>query len=218
MKKKNKKLFWIGSGFLTAFVVWTLMVLFVDVAAIGPQKSRVGFSHFNELVHTLTGVNRMLYTITDWLGLIPIAVASGFAGLGLAQWIKRKSIFKVDRDILTLGGIYLIVMGVYLLFEMVVINYRPVLIEGILEASYPSSTTMLAACVIPTAMIQLKKRIKSNTLRCMAYIAMTAFTAFMVVGRLFSGVHWITDIIGGALFSIGMVILYHAVLTKTKPN
>ena len=141
MKKKNKRLFWIGAGLLAGFVLWTVLICFVDVQAIGPEGSSVGFSTMNGFIHELTGVNWFLYTVTDWLGLVPIGVAFGFAVLGLVQWIKRKSLLKVDRSILTLGGFYIVVMAVYAVFEIFVVNYRPVLINGCLEASYPSSTT-----------------------------------------------------------------------------
>jgi len=207
MKKKN---FIIAVCLLTAFALWTALVRFVDVKAIGPEGSSVGFSMLNGYFHTLTGTNTFLYNLTDWLGLVPIAAAFVFAVLGLTQWIKRKSLLKVDIDILLLGGFYLAVMAVYLLFEFVVINCRPVLIDGYLEASYPSSTTMLVLCVMPTAAMQLNKRIKKQTVKLCVIIAITAFTVFMIVGRIFSGVHWITDIIGGSLLSSGLVMMYSA--------
>lgn len=209
MKKINKKIF-IGVGFLASFVIWTLLIKFVDVRAIGPNGSSVGFAALNGFFHSLTGANMTLYTITDWLGLVPIGVAFAFAVFGLVQWIKRKSFIKVDRDILVLGAFYIAVMSVYALFEFVVVNYRPVLIYGYLEASYPSSTTMLVACVMPATIMQLVARIKNKTLRYIAATVISAFIAFMVIGRLVSGVHWITDIIGGALVSVGLVILYDA--------
>ena len=206
--KKKKRAFLTGAGFIAAFLLWTVLVSFVDLGAIGPGGSSVGFAALNGFVHELTSVNWLLYTITDWLGLVPIAVAFGFAVLGLVQLIKRKSLCKVDTDILVLGIFYIAVMTVYVLFEIVAINYRPLLIDGYLEASYPSSTTMLVMCVMPTAALQLNKRIKNTALRRFAIIAIIAFIAFMVVGRLLSGVHWITDIIGGTLFSIGIVLMY----------
>ena len=209
MKKINKKIF-IGVGFLASFVIWTLLIIFVDVRAIGPNGSSVGFAALNGFFHSLTGANMTLYTITDWLGLVPIGVAFAFAVFGLVQWIKRKSFIKVDRDILVLGAFYIAVMSVYALFEFVVVNYRPVLIYGYLEASYPSSTTMLVACVMPATIMQLAARIKNKTLRYIAVTVISAFIAFMVIGRLVSGVHWITDLIGGALVSVGLVILYDA--------
>ena len=211
MEKIRKKMFFMGAGFLGAFVLWTVLVSVVDVRAIGQNASSVGFATLNGYVHNLTGVNMFLYTITDWLGLVPIGVAFGFAVLGLVQWVGRKSLFKVDRSILALGGFYIIVLAMYIFFEIVVINYRPVLIDGYLEASYPSSTTMLVMCVMPTAMMQLHARIKSDVFRRCVLISIAAFTAFMVIGRLASGVHWLTDIIGGALVSAGLVITYASV-------
>ena len=211
MEKIRKKMFFMGVGLLGAFVLWTVLVSYVDVRAIGQNASSVGFATLNGYVHNLTGVNMFLYTITDWLGLVPIGVAFGFAVLGLVQWVGRKSLFKVDRSILALGGFYIIVLAMYIFFEIVVINYRPVLIDGYLEASYPSSTTMLVMCVMPTAMMQLHARIKSDVFRRCVLISIAAFTAFMVIGRLVSGVHWLTDIIGGALVSAGLVITYASV-------
>jgi len=113
----------------------------------------------------------------------------------------------VDRSILVLGGFYIVVMAMYLLFEEVVINYRPVLIDSNLEASYPSATTMLALCVLPTAMMQLKSRIRHITVRRVVLVTLGALTAFMVVGRLISGAHWLTDIIGGKVF-LAAVFMY----------
>ena len=211
MEKKNSRLFWVGVGLLAVFVLWTVLIRFVDVEAIGPRQSSVGFATLNGYIHNLTGVNMSLYIITDWLGLVPIGVAFGFAVLGLVQWIKRKSLLKVDRSILTLGGFYIVVMAVYILFEIVVINYRPTLIDGYLEASYPSSTTMLVMCVMPTAMMQLRTRIKNDLFRRCVMLTITVFIAFMVIGRLVSGVHWITDIIGGALLSTAIVLMYYSI-------
>ena len=218
MEKKNIRLFFVGVGLLAAFVLWTVFVCFIDVRAIGPRESSVGFSTLNGYVHNLTGVNMSLYVVTDWLGLVPIGVAFGFAVLGLVQWIKRKSLLKVDQSILTLGGFYIVVMAVYILFEIVVINYRPTLINGYLEASYPSSTTMLVMCVMPTAMMQLRTRIKNDLFRRCVMLVIAVFIAFMVIGRLVSGVHWITDIIGGALFSTAIVLMYYAISDIATKN
>ena len=218
MEKKNKKMLVWGAGLLEVFVLWTVLVRFVDVQSIGPNGSSVGFATLNGFIHELTGVNWLLYTITDWLGLVPIAVALGFAILGLVQLIGRKSLRKVDHSILALGVFYIVVMAAYVFFEIVVINYRPTLIDGYLEASYPSSTTMLVMCVMPTAAMQLNARIKNTVFRRCAVITIIAFTAFMVIGRLVSGVHWITDIIGGALLSTAIVLMYYSIGGITAKN
>ena len=198
---------------LLAFLLWTVAIQFIDVESIGPQESSVGFATINQFFHNLTGVHMSLYTITDWLGLVPLGFIMGFAFLGLIQWIKRKHLLKVDYSILVLGGFYIVVMAVYVLFEMFVVNYRPVLINGYLEASYPSSTTMLVMCVMPTAIMQFNARIKNNVLKRCVASAIIAFIVFMVIGRLISGVHWFTDIIGGALLSTGLVLMYRAIIS-----
>lgn len=193
---------------LTAFVLWTVAVQFIDVRTIGPNDSSVGFATINGFVHKLTGVHMSLYNVTDWLGLVPIFVAMGFALFGFAQWIKRKHLSKVDYSIFVLGGFYIAVMAVYILFEMITVNHRPVLINRILEKSYPSSTTLIVMCVMPTAIMQFNSRIKNTVLKKTMSFLITAFIVFMVIGRLVSGVHWFTDIIGGALLSAGLVALY----------
>ena len=212
MKKENQRNFCIATCMLFAFFLWTATIQFIDVQTIGPQGSSVGFATLNGFVHNLTGVHMSLYAITDWLGLVPLAFVMGFALLGLVQWIKRKYFLKVDYSILVLGGFYIVVMAVYVLFEVFVVNYRPVLIGGILEASYPSSTTMLVMCVMPTAIMQFNARIKNNILKRFVASAITVFVVFMVIGRLLSGVHWFTDIIGGALLSAGLVMMYRAII------
>ena len=209
MKKRYQR-YRIAFGLLAAFVLWTLAVCWVDVQNIGPQGSPVGFGSLNLLVHRLTGVHRLLYTITDWLGLVPLVFILGFAVLGLVQWVQRKDIRKVDRSLLVLGGFYLTVAAAYLFFESVIVNYRPVWIEGFPEASYPSSTTVLVLCVMPTAWMQLHGRIHNALGKRLVSWGICLFMAFMVVGRLISGVHWLTDILGGVLLSAGLVMLYHA--------
>ena len=212
--KNVKRNFIIAAGLLAAFVLWTVAVCFVDVQAVGPRSSSVGFATVNSFVHNLTGVNFTLYVITDWLGLVPVAVCLGFSIFGLAQWIRRRNITKVDFDIQMLGVFYIVVMAVYILFEFVVINRRPTLIDGYLETSYPSSTTMLVLCVMPTALMQFNKRIKNAVFRKAVTITIIAFIVFMVVGRLVSGVHWLSDIVGGVLVSSGLVLMYYSVCKR----
>ena len=196
----------------TAFVLWTMAVKFINVSPIGPDGSYVGFATINSFFHKLTGVNMLLYILTDWLSIIPVGLVVGFALLGLLQLLRRKKLLEVDYDILVLGGFYVALIAVYVLFEMVPVNYRPLLIEGALEVSYPSSTTMLVMCIMPTAIMQLNSRIKNIRLKRVVSFILNVFTAFMVAGRLLSGVHWLSDIVGGALVSAGLVMMYKALI------
>ena len=190
------------------FILLTAALCFVDLQPIGPGGSPVGFGTVNELVQKTTGVHFILYALTDWLSLIPLGIALGFGCMGLAQCMKRRSFQKVDRNLIILGIFYLVLIGIYLLFEALKVNYRPILINGVLEASYPSSTTMLAICIMITASRQWEAKIKGEGLKKWLCIFTYGFVLFMVLGRLVSGVHWLTDILGGILLSAGLVLLY----------
>lgn len=208
MKAKMKRTLFISILFLLAFAIWSVLIQTVDVKTVGVNSTDVGFAYLNTWFHSFTGVDFMLYNITDWLGLIPLAVCMVFGILGFIQLIKRKSLFKVDTDIIILGVYYVIVILCYLVFEMIPINYRPVLINGLMEASYPSSTTLLVLSVMPTLIFQLENRMKNIKLQRIVTVINLLFCVFMVVGRLISGVHWLTDIIGSVLLSAGLFYAY----------
>ena len=208
MKQNKKKYLWMGIWFLLAFLLWTALIRCVDVQAVGPSGTKVGFAAFNLWFHHLTGVHMSVYTITDWLGLVPIAVCLGFGVVGVFQLIRRKSLIRVDPDILLLGLYYVLVILAYLIFEMIPINYRPILIGGALEASYPSSTTLLVLSVMPTLKLQIDRRTDKPLVRNVTGLFVIAFSAFMVIGGLIAGVHWATDIIGAVFLSAGLFLLY----------
>lgn len=206
--KKARRTVIFGGVLIAAFAVWTALIQLVDVQSVGVNGTRIGFASFNTWFHRLTGANMTLYTITDCLGLVPIFVCFFFGVLGLIQLIKRKSLLKVDFNIILLGVYYIIVIAEYLVFEMLPINYRPILINGFMEASYPSSTTLLVLSVMPTLIFQAKLRLKSLSAKRVISILTMIFSAFMVIGRLVSGVHWISDIIGSILISAGLFYIY----------
>ena len=215
MKEKRNLL--AGAGLIGAFALWTVLIRWVDVQAVGQNGTKIGFADFNVWFHQLTGVHMTLYTITDWLGLVPIFICLCFGVLGLVQLIKRRSLLRVDPDILLLGIYYVLVIACYLIFEMIPVNYRPVLIEGRLEASYPSSTTLLVLSVMPTLWFQANRRVSNAMIRKAIAVFVVTFSVFMVIGRLVSGVHWATDIIGSVLLSAGLYMLYRsAVLYSDK--
>ncbi len=208
MRTKERKLLIFGVGFIIAFALWTWLIQIIDVRPEGVNGTEIGFATINTWFHSVTQVNMTLYNITDWLGLVPVFVCMFFGGVGFFQLIKRKSLFKVDFDIIALGIYYVIVISGYLIFEMVPINYRPLLINGFLEASYPSSTTLLVLSVMPTLVFQAKHRLKNIAIKRIITIIAAIFTIFMVVGRLVSGVHWLTDIIGSIFLSMGLFYIY----------
>ena len=218
MKKNEKNTLITGVLMLILFAVWTVLIQTVDVQAVGQNGTDIGFAGLNVWFHKMTGVHMWVYTVTDWLGLVPIFICMIFGVVGLVQLIKRRSLLKVDKDIILLGIYYILVIFGYLIFEMIPINYRPILIEGRMEASYPSSTTLLVMSVMPTLAFQMQRRVRNTKVRYGLYAFTVLFTAFMVVGRTVAGVHWLTDIAGSVLLSSGLYLIYHGAVRLTDKN
>ena len=214
MKNKGKFLMLGISGALFALLI--VLLCCVDVEPVGAAGTSVGLSHMNRFVFELTGVNMVWYNITDWLGLAAIFAAFLFAATGLVQVIKRRSILKVDKEILALGGLYILVIGIYVLFENVIVNYRPIIMPGCSnpEASFPSSHTMLVCVIMGSTIIIIGKYIKKKSLCMVIRGICAAVIAVTVVGRLISGVHWFTDILGGLLISTFLLALYSVLITE----
>ena len=216
--RKNELLISVWAGMM--FLLLLVLIKTVAVAPIGPEGTSIGLSPLNQAAHLVIGENHFFYQLTQALGLLAIAVAGGFALLGLVQWIRRKSLWKVDREILALGVLFAVVVGLYVLFEIVVINYRPVIMPGEehVEASFPSSHTMLAAVVFGAVLPLIKKYVKHSWLRVLLQILCVCLLVLTVVGRLLSGVHWLTDILAGVFLSTALLALYYAFLPRTKGN
>ena len=195
---------------LVLFALWTWAVSTVDVRPIGPGGSRVGLASLNEAFHRWTGVHMGLYLATDWLSLVPVGCVLGFGALGLVQLVRRRSLLRVDRDLLMLGVFYVVLLGAYLFFEEHIVNWRPVLIEGVLEASYPSSTTLLVTCVMSTTFMQVTRRVRPCVARRVVQISVAMFALLMVGARMVCGVHWLSDVVGGLLLSAALVLAYRA--------
>ena len=210
---KNRESFRLAGILGLLFVLLILVVRLVDVAPIGPEGTAIGLSHINRAVHERTGVNLAWYAITDALGYAAILVALLFAAVGLLQLIRRRSLLRVDRELLTLAGLYVAVLALYALFEVAIVNYRPVIMPGCEhpEASFPSSHTMLVCVILGSAMMLLDKYIRGRELRGALKAACGIAIAVTVIGRLISGVHWFTDILGGVLISGALLALYSGV-------
>ena len=211
MKKKNMI---VSIVLMVLSILYTILVRIVDVKDIGPGGSNVGFSTINKYVSDLFDLNMAWYKITEYIGYIAILVAGIYALIGLVELIKRKSIKKIDKEIIALGILYIFVIGIYVLFEKFVINYRPVIIENVLEASYPSSHTLLALCVCGSGIIVNNKLFSNKKYIKLVNIVLLVLMGTIVIGRILSGVHWITDIVGGILISSALLSSYYTVINE----
>lgn len=211
MKRKSYLYSILSVVLFLMFMLFTAFVSLFDVKPIGPQGTFVGLASINQAVLDMLGIHEAWYIITEWLGVTAILVAVGFACVGAWQLLTRRSIRKVDGSLLVLAGFYTLVISAYLLFEWVVINYRPVMLGADLEASYPSSHTMVVVCIMATAGSQFRLLWPGKVKACgILNIVTTVIAAVTVLGRLFSGVHWFTDIVGGLLLAAALVTLYDA--------
>lgn len=215
MEKGRKYLSFAGI-FMLLFLILTVAVKLVDVEQIGPLESSVGFAALNGKVSEIFKFNAAWYNITDVLGKLSILVAVFFAVIGVYQLVKRKSIARVDKDLLLLACAYIVSAIAYVFFEVCIINYRPVILEGdLLEASFPSSHTVLVICFVGTALHQFAHRIKDVKLKNISVAICSVIILLMIVGRLVSGVHWFTDILGGILLGCAIVFAYAGMYEKT---
>lgn len=214
MKKRN---IIISIVLILLSVVYTILVKNIDLKPIGPNESIVGFAEINKLFSNLIGQNMIIYNITECLGVIPIFIASIYVFIGVKQAIKRKSLLKVDKELYILGLFYILVIGTYIFFEKNVINYRPVLINNILEPSYPSSHTLMSICICISSII-INKKIFNNKLSEKENIVSIIIMILIVLGRIISGVHWFTDILGGIIISSTLLVIYYTIIDSIKPK
>ena len=211
-KKRN---FLISSILILVAIGFTILVKVVDVKQVGVNETYIGFATINQFVFKSTGVNMIWYHITDWLGLVPIFMAMTYALIGLIQLIKRKSFFRVDKEIIILGIFYIIVIALYLFFEKVIVNYRPILMDGFIEASYPSSHTLMTVCLCGSSII-VNRKLFDNKLTKIINIMSFIIIVITIIGRFISGVHWFTDIIGGILISSALLMTFNSTINLIK--
>lgn len=214
--KDNKKQIMISTMLFLSFVIFTILVKTIDVKPIGPNSTSVGFSTLNGFMLNKIGVNMIFYQITQVLGLIPILIAALYGIKGIIQLVKRKSLFKVDSEIIILGIFYAITIIIYLFFEKFIVNYRPVLMDGKLEASYPSSHTMISIFISLSAIIVNRYLIKNSNMNKKINIFILIVMFLIVIGRTISGVHWFSDILGGLLISAFLVKSFDTLLRIKK--
>ena len=213
-KKRN---FFISTILILLAVVFTIFVKVVDVKPIGVNESSIGVASFNQVVFKTIGVNMIWYHITDWLGLVPIFIAMIYAFIGFIQLIKRKNIFKVDKEIIILGLFYIVVISLYVFFEKFIVNYRPILMNGFLEASYPSSHTLMTICLCGSSII-VNRKFYNNKITKFLNVLSLVVVLITVIGRLLSGVHWFTDIIGGIFISIALLMTLYSLVDVIRNN
>lgn len=210
---KNSTRFVTAGVFFLLFLALLFGVKFVDVKTIGPADTQIGFASLNGAVHDFFSINMTLKTVTDCLGYGALSLVAVFAVLGVVRLVSEKSFKKVEPQLYCLAGLYVALGAVYVFFEKVIINYRPVLLKGDVtpEASFPSSHTMLGITIFGSTAIMLGWYIKKDSLRKTLQLVLVLLSAGTAIGRLMSGVHWFTDIAAGVCISLSLVFMFSGV-------
>ncbi|MCR4792357.1 MAG: phosphatase PAP2 family protein [Lachnospiraceae bacterium] len=199
-------------------ITWIMMIKFYDVYTIGPQGTEIGLSSLNLWFRDLfdypaLGFFRTPYLITEFIGYLSLLLCGFWGCIGIYQWVKEKDINAVDKTIFATGVLYAITIVLYVVFEKLVVNYRPIIMPGDseVEPSFPSSHTMLSIIALGSTHYLIgyfledtkyKKLIRPLQIACSVLIAVC------VIGRLVCGVHWFSDIVGGILISTTLLIIY----------
>ena len=217
---KTGKRWILPCAFLALFLLLILLLKTVDVAPIGPEGTAVGLSRINGAARERLPFRPAVYAVTEALGALALLTCLAFALLGLCQLVRRKSLFRVDRALFLLAGLYVLTLLAYVLFEKAALNFRPVILPGAAEPepSFPSSHTVLSCVAFGSAVLLIPGYIRDpragDALRALFISAMI----LLVMGRLFSGAHWLTDILGGILLSCALLSAFSRLLDAPRPG
>ena len=206
----KKRLLITGTLLLIMSIVFTILITKVDISNIGPENSAVGFASIN---YKLTfNYNEKIYKISEYLGYVALLIPVVYAGFGFIQLIKNKSFKKINRELYILAGFYAVILLTYVLFEKLTLNYRPVILDEGLEASFPSSHTLMSLCFSISAIIANKSMFKDKFK--LVNILLLILGVSIVLTRYISGVHWFTDIVGSVLISSTYITYFKALIKK----
>ncbi len=152
--------------------------------------------------------------ITNIILISSFAVLAIFVILAICQWISRKSLKKVDKELLWFPLPLALVAATYVVFDkFLVLNTRP---DGSGEPSFPSTHVMVATTIFLLAAIVLPKYIKSKVACAVLYVFMLAFIALVSAGRVLANKHWLSDVLGALGFAIVFALIYYLIIRRYK--
>ncbi len=144
--------------------------------------------------------------ITNIILITALITLGIFVILGLCQWISRKSLKKVDKELLWFPLPLALMAITYVVFDkFLILNTRP---DGSGEPSFPSTHVMVVTTIFLLTAVILPKYIKSKIACLVLYLLMLAFVILNGVGRVLANKHWTSDVLGAVGFSFIFVAIY----------
>lgn len=152
--------------------------------------------------------------ISDVILVTAFAILGALAMLGLIQLISRRSLKKVDHELLMFPIPLAIMAIVYVVFEkFLILNTRP---NGSGEPSFPSTHVMITATIFFMVAVVLPRYIKSKVLCAMFDIIMLILLVLVCTGRILANMHWPTDVAGGVVFASIFAAIYYLLIKPKK--
>lgn len=213
--RKKRLLF--GILLLILFIIFTVLVKTVDVKATGVASVKVGFSTINGFLAKAFPYNEIFHKLSDYVGYLAFLICAVYGTIGLIQLITRRNVLKVDEEILLLGFLYVTTLILKIVFDIFVVNYRPVIIGGELKSSYPSSHTFMALITSISSIVINKKKYNNKITKITNYLC-TVLAFLIIITRIMSGVHWMSDIVGSVILSFALVFIYSGLITSKDNN
>ena len=187
-------------GLVNLFFVFLLKV--ANVKLTGTYNTSIGLGSINLKLRDLIGTSKAFDIISTIILVIAFLIVAAEIALAIYELVKRKDIEKLDNEIWALSVTYAALAFIFAVFNYaLIINVRPVVIDGKLESSYPSTHVLVSLTVFLTGITMTSYLVKDKKLKLGIDIALIALSVLVVITRMLSGKHWFTDIIGGILAS-----------------
>lgn len=212
MTKQGKKWFLAALILTAVFVVLTITVKYVDQKNIGSQV--IGWATINLWWRDIIGVRNFWQIASHIFAAITLIILVMFLVWQAIALLRRKSFRTMPRHWWFFDLTLIALALCYIVFQIMVINFRPLLIDGVAELSYPSSHVLLLATLWPVFILTLSREVKSRPwLRVASVIGIIVMTVG-IIARLLSGYHWFTDIIGGIMLGAVLTCWYQALTVR----
>ncbi len=206
LKKVLNKYSLMGLGFLFIFLILLILLMSVDKAS--NIYKEIGLYNFNK-IFLVDYYNESWDGFSDVILYISILFILGLIIYGIYQLYKRKSLFKVDKDIILTGFGFVFIIIIWFIFDKFIdINYRPIAVNGSAQTSFPSTHVMLACfSLLATTRIILKRNTNELKYNIITYGGVSILVILCSLGRILSKMHWTTDVLGAIFISLAIFFI-----------
>ncbi len=192
MAKKNKINYIISSILLVLFIVVMILVL--------TNNTKTFDESIYNFLYSLrsTGMDLFMKTITQFGNTIPVIIITLLIMILLS---KKKDMFLV-------GFNTIITVSSNQILKHIICRPRPSHLRLISEGGYsfPSGHAMISICLYGLLIYLVNKFIKNKILKVLLTVLLMLIIICIGLSRIYVGVHYPSDILGGYLLSLAILI------------